>query len=287
MEQKEKFYKKLWFMWLLIILIPPAGIIFMWISKKEMKIGKKVLITIVGLVWFVIWIALGESESDTENNNDVIEQNTAISTEADTTEANTTEEITTEEITTEEVKLEPFETELSAGHYEVGIDIPEGIYNLTCVSGQGNVYSDGIYSGGLNEIMSTDTSDGLSIDSFSNARFSNGDELTVSSTAVIKVTSEAAYTSYLSTRSPLGVEIELSSGNFIAGTDFEPGVYDVTCIAGQGNVYDDNVFLGGLNEVMSVDASDGFSISLFKNARFESGTQLTVSGCTIKLTPSE
>ncbi len=281
MEQKEKFYKKIWFMWLLIILIPPVGIIFMWISKKEMKIGKKVLITIVGLVWFVIWMALGQSGSDTENNN-VDKQNTAQSTEADTTESNTTEEITTEE-----AKLESFETELTAGHYEVGVDIPQGTYNITCISGQGNVSSSNMFSGGLNEVMNVDTSDGFSIDTFNNAKFSNGDELTVSSTAVIKITSEAADTSSLGSRSPLGVEIELSSGNFVAGTDFESGVYDITCITGQGNVYSDNILEGGLNEVMNVDTSDGFSISLFKNARFESGTQLTISGCTIKLIPSK
>ncbi len=286
MEQKEKFYKKLWFMWLLIILIPPVGIIFMWISKKEMKIGKKILITIVGLVWFVIWMALGQSGSDTENNN-VDKQNTAQSTEADTTEADTTESNTTEEITTEEAKLESFETELTAGHYEVGVDIPQGTYNITCISGQGNVSSSNMFSGGLNEVMNVDTSDGFSIDTFNNAKFSNGDELTVSSTAVIKITSEAADASSLGSRSPLGVEIELSSGNFVAGTDFEPGVYDITCITGQGNVYSDNILEGGLNEVMNVDTSNGFSISLFKNAKFESGTQLTISGCTIKLTPSK
>ncbi len=287
MEQKEKFYKKSWFMWLLIVFLPPVGIIFMWITKKEMNVRKKILLTIAGLIWWGICIAFGQSGSDIENNsNDVAEQNTVTSTEAGETETNTTEEVITEEITTEEVILEPFETELSAGHYEVGIDIPEGTYNLKCISGQGNVYSDGIFSGGLNEIMSTDTSDGFSIDSFKNVSLSNGEVLTVLSTAVINIASEGADTASLSTRSPSGTEIELSSGNFIAGTDFDPGVYDIICITGYGNVYND-ALSGGLNEVMGVDASNGLSISVFKNARFEEGTQLTVSGCTIKLTPSK
>lgn len=283
MEQKEKFYKKTWFMWLLIILLPPVGIIFMWAAKKEMKAGKKVLITIVGLIWWMICLAINGSGETTENANNNTKKDAEITTEAEKSEKDATEEAATEE----EVKKEPFETELSAGHYEVGIDIPEGTYNLTCTSGTGNVYSSNMYSGGLNVVMSTDTSDGISVDTFSNAKFSNGDTLSISSSAVIKINSEAVDKNSLSEKTSSGIEAELSSGNFIAGTDFEPGIYDITCIAGSGNVYSDNMYDGGLNEVMSDDAGDSHYIVTFKNATFDEGTQLTISGCTIKLTPSK
>ncbi len=278
MEQKEKFYKKLWFMWLLIVFLPPIGIIFMWVTKKEMKAGKKVLITIVGLLWWLICSAIGDLGGETESNNK--KENVTASTEATTAE-------TTSEATTTEAVLEAFELELAAGHYEAGVDFPEGTYNLTSISGSGNVSSSNMYSGGLNEIMSTDTSDGYSIDSFSNAKFSNGDILSIASTAVIKISSEGVDKNSMSERTTSGAEIELSSGNFVAGTDFEPGVYEITCITGSGNVSSSNMYDGGLNEVMSTDTSDGYSITVFKNAKFEEGAQLTVSGCTIKLTPSK
>lgn len=278
MEQKEKFYKKLWFMWLLIIFFPPIGIIFMWVTKKEMKAGKKVLITVAGLLWWLICSTIGNLGGENESGN---KNETTTSAEA------TTAEETSEATTTEEVTLEPFELELTAGRYEAGIDFPEGTYSLTCISGSGNVNSSNMYAGGLNEVMSTDASDEYSIDSFNNAQFSNGVILSIASTAVIKISSEGVDKNSMSERVTSGTEIELSSGNFTAGTDFEPGVYDITCITGSGNVYSDNMYDGGLNEVMSADTSDGYSITTFKNAKFEEGAQLSVSGCTIKLTPSK
>ena len=43
---------------------------------------------------------------------------------------------------------------------------------------------------------------------------------------------------------------------------------------------------GGLNEIFST-ATDGFSISEFKNAQLKEGVELTISSCTIKLVPSK
>ncbi|MDE5779167.1 MAG: hypothetical protein K2I10_11765 [Lachnospiraceae bacterium] len=281
---KEKFYQKTWFMWVLLVFLPPIGIIFMWATKKEMTTGKKVIFTIIGLIWWLIVMAVKSADSDggtTETNAGVATTERNVTTAGDVTETATTE------AATETKALESYEVELAAGHYTAGVDIPEGTYNLKCISGSGNVTSTNMFSGGLNEIMSLDTSDGYSIDSFSNAKFSSGDVLSLSSTVVVKLTTEAADTGSLTARTPSGKEIELSSGNFVAGTDFEVGTYDITCTAGQGNVNSDNMFDGGLNEILTTDASSDMGITMFKNATFEEGNTLTVSGCTIKLTPSK
>lgn len=281
MEQK-KFYQQQWFMWLLLILFPPIGIIFMWVTKKDFKVSKKILLTCLGLFWWLIFHALRTSGNKNSNGGAQTDYSKS-STETTTTEITTTETTTTEAVPI----LEAFEIELSAGQYTAGIDFPSGAYSITCISGSGNVLSTNMYSGGLNEIMAVDTSDGFSIDTFNNARFNNGDILSVTSTAVITLSSDGVDKNSLSERSPSGTEIELSSGNYIAGTDFEPGVYVVTCISGSGNVNSTNLYNGGLNEIMSTDASDGFSITTFTNASFEEGDELKISGCSVKLTPSK
>lgn len=277
---KEKFYKRMWFIWVLIVFLPPIGIIYMWIAKKDLQIGKKVAITIVGILWCVICLAMAP---DTGNTDQVAQSDTTESSAKEEQEEQTTQEATTEEVS--EAELEAFEMELSAGHYEIGVDMPAGKYNLECLSGMGNVSSSNMMDGGLNVVMSTDTSDGYSVDSFNNAKFSDGDILTVTSTAVVKVTSGGVDKSAVSSRTPEGAEIELSSGNFVAGTDFEAGVYDITCIEGMGNVSSSNIIDGGLNEVMDVSAGNG--ITVFKNASLKDGIELTISGCKVKLTPSK
>lgn len=42
------------------------------------------------------------------------------------------------------------------------------------------------------------------------------------------------------------------NGNFVAGTDFPAGVYDIQAVSGNGNVSSDNIYSGGLNAIMGV-----------------------------------
>lgn len=44
---------------------------------------------------------------------------------------------------------------LSDGEYIVGVDIPEGVYNIVAVKGAGNVSSSNMHDGGLNAVMGT------------------------------------------------------------------------------------------------------------------------------------
>lgn len=79
--------------------------------------------------------------------------------------------------------------------------------------------------------------------------------------------------------------IELSNGNYVAGTDFEAGTYTITAVSGNGNVHSSNMFSGGLNAIMGTN-NDGFYELEYKNIKLPVGTTLTIDGVTVRLTPS-
>lgn len=162
------------------------------------------------------------------------------------------------------VITELFETNLTAGYYTAGVDIPEGTYTLTAVAGTGNVNSSNMYSGGLNEIMSAQA-DEYSISEFKNPKLEAGVILNLSGTIELKISCDSASVSEMEQRNnPLTEEVQL----------------------GSGNVNSSNMYNGGLNEIFST-ATDGYSISEFKNAQMEEGVELSISSCTVKLVPSK
>lgn len=184
------------------------------------------------------------------------------------------------------VVTQAYTVDLPAGHYTAGVDFPSGTYNLKAKSGQGNVSSSNMYSGGLNEIMGVKKND-FAITDFSNAKFEDGVIVSISSSLVITISSDAAKVSELKSRTNnLTKEVELNSGNYIAGKDFEAGVYNIIGVSGTGNVSSSNMFDGGLNEIIGVK-NDGFSIKEFKNVNLEKDIELSVSGVTRKLVPSK
>lgn len=67
----------------------------------------------------------------------------------------------------------------SSGNYTCGDDFEPGEYVITAVSGSGNVSSDNLLKGGINEIMSEEAGE-LYISSFQNANFEDGVKLAVS-----------------------------------------------------------------------------------------------------------
>ena len=54
--EKTPFYKKNWFVILLIIFIPPAGLVMMWVNKQFGKTARIVL-TIVLAIYSVLWLS--------------------------------------------------------------------------------------------------------------------------------------------------------------------------------------------------------------------------------------
>jgi predicted small secreted protein len=185
-----------------------------------------------------------------------------------------------------DVAKEHYEIDLSAGNYIAGTDIPVGTYNITATGGSGNVSSSNMFTGGLNEIMGSPAEEGYSIDSFNGLKMESGVTLTLGSTVTIHLVSEDAEVSSVTPRAVAdATPIDLGAGNYTAGTDFPAGTYNLIATSGSGNVSSDNMYQGGLNEIMGNPAEAGFSISQYNNAIFEEGTVLSVSGASIQLVP--
>jgi len=75
---------------------------------------------------------------------------------------------------------------LTAGNYDIGEDVPAGMYTVRITEGSGNL-SCSIYNGGLNELMGapgTDNSFVVYISEFKNATFLSGDQLTIGNMTV-------------------------------------------------------------------------------------------------------
>lgn len=166
-----------------------------------------------------------------------------------------------------------YEVTVGAGNYAAGIDIPVGTYNITAISGGGNIFS----TTGLNEIMGVDG--GIYIPTYNNAKLGSRSILEISGDLTVKLVSENAQVSSVTARPPSGGNpITLSSGEYTAGVDFPVGIYNVTWVKGNGNV----ISSSGLNEIMGT--YDGY-IKQYNNAVFLSGSTLELSGVTVTLTP--
>ncbi|MCM1115288.1 MAG: hypothetical protein NC397_07320 [Clostridium sp.] len=91
-KKKTKFYKSKWFMWVCLILLPPIGIVLLWVFQKNMKKITRIILTIVFVFWFLVLIACaGGDTSDTPTTN--------VTTTQQITQAETTE-VTTKSTTT-------------------------------------------------------------------------------------------------------------------------------------------------------------------------------------------
>lgn len=53
-------------MWILLVLFPPVGIIYMWIAKKHFTTMKKIILTIIFALWFCFSLFVG---NDTNSSN--------------------------------------------------------------------------------------------------------------------------------------------------------------------------------------------------------------------------
>lgn len=251
---------------------------------KKKKIG--IIIAVVAavlVIFYVIGVATGIAKPASDPSTGISSSDSVSSgTEASSSGTDETSESSSEAENT----TEAYSATLTAGHYTAGIDFPAGRYDLTALSGTGNVSSSNMYSGGLNEIMGISDND-MYQESFSGASLDKGVVLNIGGTLELQLDCSAAMTGDMQARqNPATQEYTFSAGNYVCGTDFEPGEYVITAVSGSGNVSSDNMYSGGLNEIMGVEADD-IHISTFNNATFESGNSLTISGVTIKLTPSK
>lgn len=258
------------------------------IKGKEKKKGggiiKSIIIAVIALV--LICALFG-------NSNDKSDDSTKqANTQADPDTQNvTSDNVSKSEPESEQTDSQPseeaeehYEVDLSAGNYTAGVDIPVGTYNLVATGGSGNVSSSNMFNGGLNEVMGN-PADEYSIDSFSGLKMDDGIVLTLGGTVTLHLVSENAKLGGMTARSAAdATPIDLGAGNYTCGNDFPPGTYNVVATGGNGNVNSDNMFSGGLNEIMGT-TNDGLSIAHYNNAVFENGNTLSISGTSVQLIP--
>lgn len=79
---QKKFYEQQWFMWVMLILFAPIGILFMWKFNDKIKKNTKIILTIVFGIIFLIMLFSGNDETTNNNsntnnnkNNDYVEEN--------------------------------------------------------------------------------------------------------------------------------------------------------------------------------------------------------------------
>lgn len=68
-KEEQKFYAQKWFMWLMLILFSPVGILLMWKFHPELKKNTKIILTIIFALIFIIAIFNLEDENSSNNNN--------------------------------------------------------------------------------------------------------------------------------------------------------------------------------------------------------------------------
>lgn len=209
-----------------------------------------------------------------------------VSTSSNSSETPSSSEETSSE--PEEDIPESVDLELSSGNYTTGIDIPAGKYDIVAVSGNGNVSSDNMYSGGINAMLGVDDSLGLFEKEYKNIKLPKDTTLHISG-VVVRISCDKPESGTSERNQEITETVELGSGNFIAGEDFPAGIYDIIAISGNGNVSSDNMYSGGINAIMGESDSTGFNMyeKEYKNIELSEGTTLTISGVKINLVPSK
>lgn len=250
--------------------------------RKKQGGGKLKWVAIIIVVLIVISVATSGGGTKEKQSADINKSSGTTQPQSNASSDQTTPDASTPEPTAP--VTEHFETDLPTGHYTAGVDIPAGTYNVTAISGKGNVSSSNMYSGGLNELMGVPADD-MYNESFNNLKLPEGEVLSLSNGVTVHIVSEDAQTGSMKSR-VIGSEVQtdLAAGNYVAGTDFPAGVYNIVSTGGTGNVSSDNMYDGGLNEIMG-DGSDGYSIKQVNNVSLTEGVTLTLSGANVQLVP--
>lgn len=114
-EGKKPFYKKMWFIILMLFFFAPAGIFLLWRYTKAHKFIK-IVVSVIAFLWFIFWVAVFNTDttdvspSDVPSGSDIVEEvmnetgSTITQTEKETekvTEQPATEKPTNKQPTTE------------------------------------------------------------------------------------------------------------------------------------------------------------------------------------------
>ena len=188
---------------------------------------------------------------------------------------------------------------LGYGEYEIGVQIPEGTYEVELVSGEGSMQQDdpenSIY---YYSYFSEDESDEDAGDYLDDVRLYTGGHLKIDTGLTVSFHSDNAQTEQMKLEeNPLTEQVTLKAGNtYTAGKDFPVGWYDVTKASGAewaelhykiylGDLYDkENEELNYENYGLWFYYTDGSDS--YRNAVFPEGTELEVEDGDLILTPS-
>ncbi len=238
--------------------------------KKRMKILILIALIALAAIAAVIAVCIGSSQNKaTGKSGKTI---ASIGKEGKTDAPAETAETTAQPI--------PAETSytLESGIYTAGIDIPCGWCNVTAVSGTGNLISSNLFSGGVNEMFGIDNGYGLYTDTFNGLSLPSGTTLSVSSTLIVQLEYTQVDSGFTGRAYSEDDAITLKTGNYIAGVDFDAGVYKLVAVSGTGTLSSSNILNGGVNEMFGIDDGQGLYTPVFYNAELPEGTELSVSG---------
>jgi len=193
-NKKTAFVFEKWFVWLMLFIVPPVGIVFLWINEKFSQ-TTKVLLTILFVFYLFFYVPFttgfttgffGLSSETTQP-----EQTQTVAAEQMPEEKATADKAAADKAAADEAaalaaKPAPVSIDLGAGVYIAGEDIPVGKYDITLVSGDSNFFAD-TASGHINEIFGTRSN---YIQTYKNATFKKGNEIEVTGDLIINLTSK-------------------------------------------------------------------------------------------------
>lgn len=126
---------------------------------------------------------------------------------------------------------EHYETVITAGFYQVGLDLPEGVYTFTLQEGSGylNVDDRNHSAYQYKNFGEKETTEASGIKLF------QGSSVKISGGAILKAVTDNAQLDAMKTpeENPLTEDLEIQ-GEKLAGSDFPAGVYDISAIQDYG-----------------------------------------------------
>lgn len=180
--------------------------------------------------------------------------------------------------------------ELSSGNYVVGVEIPEGIYTVTPKDDYDTVQIDDPE----NSIYLYEYTEGKK-DKIEDVRLYKGAVLTLKCKTTEKLHTDNAQDinalENVGQSNPLTETVDIKGQEiWTAGRDFEPGIYDLSRVSGDGNVdvtiySEEQEEINSWSQYLSEDGMDGESFHYLvipQNATVE-----VPEGLKIKLTPAE
>lgn len=232
--------------------------------------GKKILIIIIAAIVFLAIIgSITNNDSEKQSNTPGISQGV---------NENKNSGNNVDSGNKEDLSNVAKEYTLAAGYYTAGIDIPAGKCNVVAVSGNGNLSSSNLWSGGINEIFGIDDGSGYYTESFNGLELPEDTVLEISGKLKIKITYTELESNYTGRTYDDSSAVTLSSGNYTVGSDLPEGTYKVIAVSGNGNLSSSNLFNGGINEVFGVDDGTGYYNNEFLNLKLEKDVTVEIKG---------